>query len=292
MIKLGNLIRAGRGPAANLAKAALLFGCVTLCAGAYPSIGGAESTTAGPWRPLFDARTLDGWTPKIAGHPVGENYHQTFVVDHGAIRVSYAGYDRFNNQFGHLFYKTPFKAYRLRLTYRFLDPGLPDTPKWARSNSGVMFHSQSPESMAVDQPFPVSIEFQLLGRDGDAPRPTGAVCTPGVNITFDGVQAKEHCTPPDNAPTVPNGTWTRVELEVLPSGEVFQKINGVVVQHYAGLTLDPDDTVAAGAKPYITSRIAAQGGALALIGGYIALQSEGQPVEFKDIEIQELTAGR
>jgi hypothetical protein len=80
------------------------------------SQAGAEEVKAGPWRPLFDGQTLNGWTPKVAKHPAGENYRQTFVVDHGAIRVSYAGYDKLDGQFGHLFYKTPFKAYRLRLT--------------------------------------------------------------------------------------------------------------------------------------------------------------------------------
>jgi len=247
---------------------------------------GAEDVEAGPWRPLFDGRTLDGWTPKVAKHPAGENYRQTFVVDHGAIHVSYAGYDTLDGQFGHLFHKTSLKAYRLRLAYRFLTEGaLADTPSWARSNSGIMFHSQSPESMTVEQSFPVSVEFQLLGKDGGAPRPTGAVCTPGITITFDGVKAKEHCTPSANAPTIPNGIWTKVELEIRPDGEVFQKIDGVVVHHYAGLTLDPDDTVAGGAKPYILAR-----GAQPVTEGYIALQSEGHPIEFKDIEIQELTA--
>jgi hypothetical protein len=259
---------------------------VTCLAVAAISQARAEEVKAGPWRALFDGQTLNGWTPKVAKHPAGENYHQTFVIDHGAIRVSYAGYDKLDGQFGHLFYKTPFKAYRLRLSYRFLtEGGLVDTPAWARSNSGVMFHSQSPESMTVDQPFPVSVEFQLLGKDGDAPRPTGAVCTPGITITIDGAKVKEHCTPSANAPTIPNGTWTKVELEVHPNGEVFQKINGVVVHHYAGLTLDPEDTVAGGAKPYILAR-----GAQPVTEGYIALQSEGHPIEFKDVEIQELTA--
>ncbi|HQR90837.1 MAG TPA: DUF1080 domain-containing protein, partial [Caulobacter sp.] len=166
-----------------------LLGCLSL---GVVSAASAEELKAGPWRSLFDGRTLDGWTPKIAKHPVGKNHQQTFVVDQGAIRVSYAGYDTLNGQFGHLFYKTPFKAYRLRFTYRFLTEGaLADTPAWARSNSGVMFHSQSPASMMVEQSFPVSVEFQLLGKDGDAPRPTGAVCTPGITITFDGVKAKE-----------------------------------------------------------------------------------------------------
>jgi hypothetical protein len=268
---------------ARRAAMGLLLGGLALSAG---GLANAEGVKAGPWRPLFDGKTLDGWTPKVAKHPAGENYRQTFVVDHGAIRVSYAGYEKLDGQFGHLFYKTPFKAYRLRLTYRFLtEGGLADTPAWARSNSGIMFHSQSPESMTVEQPFPVSVEFQLLGKDGDGPRPTGAVCTPGITITIDGAKVKEHCTPSANAPTIPNGTWTKVELEVQPNGEVFQKINGVVIHHYAGLTLDPDDTVAGGAKPYILAR-----GAQPVTEGYIALQSEGHPIEFKDIEIQELTA--
>lgn len=265
------------------AAVSALLGCLSL---GVVSAASAQEVKAGPWRSLFDGRTLDGWTPKIAKHPVGENHQQTFVVDQGAIRVSYAGYDTLNGQFGHLFYKTPFKAYRLRFTYRFLtEGGLADTPAWARSNSGVMFHSQSPESMTVEQSFPVSVEFQLLGKDGDGPRPTGAVCTPGITITFDGVKAKEHCTPSANAPTIPDGTWTKVELEVRPNGEVFQKIDGVVGHRYAGLTLDPDDTVAGGAKPYILAR-----GAQPVTEGYIALQSEGHPIAFKDIEIQELTA--
>lgn len=282
MMKQSQSVRKRRAVTRSLAAGALFAG-LALWAGAQAS---AETVKAGPWRPLFDGRTLDGWTPKVAKHPSGENYRQTFVVDHGVIRVSYAGYDKLDGQFGHLFYKTPFKAYRLRLTYRFLpEGGLPDTPAWARSNSGIMFDSQSPESMGVEQPFPVSIEFQLLGKEGDAPRPTGAVCTPGTNITFDGVMAKDHCTPSANAPTVPNGTWVKVELEVLPSGEISQKINGVVVHHYANVTLDPDDTVAGGAKPYILAR-----GAQPVTEGYIALQSEGHPIEFKDIEIQELTA--
>lgn len=260
---------------------ALVLGLVATATPAF-----SQDFKAGPWRPLFDGKSLDGWIPKIAKHPMGENYQQTFVVDHGAIRVSYAGYKTMDGQFGHLFYKAPFKAYRLRLTYRFLTDGaLPDTPAWARSNSGIMFHSQSPESMTVNQSFPVSVEFQLLGKDGDGRRATAAVCTPGVTITIDGQKVKEHCTPSANAPTIPDGTWVKAELEVRPNGEVFEKIDGVVVHHYADITLDPDDTVADGAKPYILAR-----GAQRVTEGYIALQSEGHPIEFKDIEIQELTA--
>lgn len=243
--------------------------------------GQSQAQDKATWRPIFDGRTLDGWTPKIAGFPAGENFAQTFVVQDGAIRVSYAGYDgKFGGRFGHLFYKTPFSAYRLRLNYRVLDPALPDTPAWARSNSGVMFASQSPQSMSLAQPFPMSVEFQILGRDGEGHRPTGAVCTPGTSIAFDGVKAKEHCVPSKTAPTIANGTWTILELEVLPSGQVTQKIDGAVVHQYADVALDPTDSFAAIARPYFADHAKTE--------GYIALQSEGHPIEFKDIEVQEL----
>ncbi|MGH6908676.1 MAG: 3-keto-disaccharide hydrolase [Phenylobacterium sp.] len=234
----------------------------------------------GRWRPIFNGHSLYGWTPKIAGHPLGDNYRDTFIVKDGSIRVSYAGYDRFNGQFGHLIYRTPLKAYRLRLSYRMLDPGMPDAPKWARSNSGVMFYGQAPETMTLNQQFPVSVEFQILGKDGEGARPSGSVCTPGTNITIDGAEAKAHCTT-STGPTIPNGTWTRLELEVRPDGEVVQRINGVDVMRYDQVELDPRD---ADARPLI----AARGGVLALTEGYVSLQSEGHPIEFKDIEVQDI----
>ena len=36
-----------------------------------------------------------------------------------------------------------------------------------------MFHSQHPETMLIDQSFPVSLEAQFLGGLGDGNRPTG-----------------------------------------------------------------------------------------------------------------------
>lgn len=245
---------------------------------------GTSAQAEGRWRPIFNGRSLDGWIPKIAGHPLGENFHDTFVVKDGAIRVSYAGYDRFNGQFGHLIYRAPLKAYRLRLSYRLLEPGMPDAPKWARSNSGVMFYGQAPETMTLDQKFPVSVEFQILGQDGEGARPTGSVCTPGTNVVIDGAMAKAHCTV-SSGPTIPNGTWTRLELEVRPDGEVIQRINGVDVMRYRQVELDPRDP---DAQPLIAQR----GGALALTEGYVSLQSEGHPIEFKDIEVQEIAVAK
>ena len=61
----------------------------------------------------------------------------------------------------------------------------------------------------------------------------------------------------------------------------------MTVHHYAGLTFDAKDTVAPGAEDYLAAR-----GGKPIPEGYIALQSEGHPVEFKDIEVQDLTAAR
>jgi hypothetical protein len=250
------------------------------------ALAGAPARADEAWISLFDGKSLEGWTAKINGYPVGENWRDTFVAKDGAIRVSYANYERFENRFGHLFYKTPFSAYRLRFQYRVLEPRLPDTPGWAVSNSGVMFHSQSPESMGLKQPFPVSIEFQILGAEGPGPRPTGALCTPGIVVTMpDGKRQPVHCTPSATAPTIPNGTWVDLELEVLPDGHITQKINGQVVHSYSAPALDPDDPLAAADARKV---IADRGGKLEITGGYIALQSEGHPIEFRDIKVQRL----
>ena len=55
-----------------------------------------------------------------------------------------------------------------------------------------------------------------------------------------------------------------------------------VVVDTGGLELDPLDR---DARPLI----AARGGVLALTGGYIALQSEGHPIAFRNIELQPIT---
>jgi hypothetical protein len=234
------------------------------------------------WKPIFDGKSLKGWTPKIRGYPLGENYGQTFTVRDGAIRVSYAGYDKFGERFGHLFYKTPFKAYRLRLEYRFTDPSPADTPAWAIRNSGVMIYSQDPRTMALGDSFPVSVEAQILGPDGKAPRTNGNVCTPGTNIVIKGELVTQHCI--NSAyPATPNGEWVRFEVEVSRAGEVTHRVDGQAVMSYSAVQLDPAGGMA-DSKPLV----AAAGGKLALSGGYISLQSEGAPIEFRNIEIMEL----
>jgi hypothetical protein len=253
----------------------------TLLAGLMTLALAAPAAAAEKWKPLFDGKTLDGWTPKIMGLAAGEDPLQTFRVKEGAIVVSYDRYDgAFRNRFGHLFYKAPFSAYRLRMEYRFVGTWPADTPDWAKGNSGVMVHSQAPATMAVGQPFPVSLEAQFLGVVPGQTRRTGNLCTPGLNVEMGGKLITRHCNDA-TAPAAPFGEWVKVEVEVSPKGHVVHRINGKDAIAYDAPQYDPTDKTA-------TPLIAAAGGALPVTGGYLALQSEGSPLEFRKIEIMEL----
>jgi Domain of Unknown Function (DUF1080) len=251
---------------------------IAVCCGACSAMPqGGES-----WKPLFDGKTLDGWTPKIRGFPLGENYRDTFRVRDGAIVVSYDKYEQFGERFGHLFYQAPFKAYRFRMEYRFLNDHPADTPAWAIANSGVMIFSQDPKTMAAADSFPVSVEAQLLGPAPGQTRFNGNMCSPGTHVVMDGHLVTTHCIN-SKTPSGPNDVWTQFEIEVTPEGVVTQKINGAPTIVYSQVQLDPTGNMA-NSKPLVE----AADGKVMLDGGYISLQSEGNPIEFRKIEILEL----
>lgn len=233
------------------------------------------------WISLFDGKSLSGWTPKITDHPVGDNPHDTFRVEDGILKVSYEGYDTFDGQFGHLYSNHVYSHYILRLEYRFEGAMMPDAPNYVNLNSGVMIHSQSPLSMAIDQAFPVSLEFQFLADEGKGPRPTGNACTPGTNLVIDGKLTTDHIIE-SSAPTFPASQWVAIEIEVRGNEEVIHRVNGQEVLRYQKPQLDPDDGVEA-AAPLIAAGIPLQ-----LSYGHIALQAEGQGVWFRNIELMPL----
>ena len=230
------------------------------------------------WQRIFDGKTLAGWTPKITGRAVGEDPQHMFIVQNGAIRVSHVNYKRFEGEFGHLFWKTPLKAFRIRFDYRLFGDPLPGIAVWQTSNSGLMFDAQAPATMRRDQDFPVSLEFQLLGVPRPTREPTGNLCTPGTSVEIDGKRDPRHCIL-SSSPLLPVGRWAHAALEVLPNGEITHFIDGKPVLHYAAPELDPEDK---DAQPLIT----AAGGKVQLRQGYIALQSEGHQIEFRNIELQ------
>ncbi|MCC7493988.1 MAG: DUF1080 domain-containing protein [Fimbriimonadaceae bacterium] len=239
------------------------------------SVGGADAA----WVDLFNGRDLTGWTPKITGQPLGEDKFGTFRVTDGALAVGYEKYDGFKNQFGHIFYEKPFSRYRFRCEYRFVGEQCPGGPGWALRNSGVMIHCQQPETMTVGQSFPVSIEVQLLGGNGKDARHTGNLCTPGTNIVMGGQLVTRHCTD-SSSETFHGEQWVTCELEVHGDQVIRHLINGVEVLRYEQAQLDPNDGDA--------KRLIQPGQPLLLRGGYVSLQSESHPVQFRRIQVLEL----
>lgn len=231
------------------------------------------------WIRLFNGRNLDGWTPKIKGHPLGVNFGNTFRVEDGVLKVSYDQYDTFGNKFGHLFYKEVFSNYLLRVEYRFVGDQAPGGPGWAVRNSGVMIHGQSADSVEIDQDFPVSIEVQLLGGAGSGNRPTANVCTPGTHIVMDGQLITRHCTN-STSQTYHGDQWVTVEIEVRGNKLIKHMIDGKPVLTYSEPQLDDRDIY--GSKLL-------KGQPRMLDRGTISLQSESHPVEFRKVELRRLT---
>jgi hypothetical protein len=230
------------------------------------------------WISLFNGKDLDGWTPKIRGLALGEDPKKTFVVEDGAIKVSYANYSDWGDAFGHLFYKTKFSHYRIRLEYRVTGGQVKGGPGWALQNSGIMLHCQDPKTMGKDQDFPASLEFQLLG-SGNHVKTTGNLCTPGTFVTVAGQVNMNHCIPASE-PTKPPGEWVKAEAEVHGDKLVKHRINGKLVFEYTDLKLSPGEPEG---KALIDAK-----GSDALSEGYISLQSESHPYEFRNIELLEL----
>ncbi|MES2922256.1 MAG: DUF1080 domain-containing protein [Verrucomicrobiota bacterium] len=234
-----------------------------------------------PWVPLFNGRNLDGWTPKISGHVTGDNFANTFRVEDGILKVSYDGYPKFNAQYGHLFTNIAYSHYILRMEYRFTGKMMADAPNYVNLNSGVMIHSQTPQSMGLNQGFPASMEVQFLADEGKGKRATANVCTPGTNLEMDGKLVTKHIVE-SSAPTFPAEEWVKMEVEVRGSEQVIHRINGVEVLRYQRPQLDPRNELAP------ATDLLNAGADKILNYGHIALQAEGQPVWFRNIELKSL----
>lgn len=244
-----------------------------------PVTGFASSTNDKPWVALFDGKSLQGWTPKFSGYALGENYKNTFKVVDGLLTVDYSNYEKFDGEFGHLFYQTPYSHYILRATYRFLDKQIPlaQSMSWAYRNNGFMIHAQSPESMLVDQKFPTSIEVQLLGGNGKNTRTTANICTPDSHVEIAGKLVKTHCIE-SISKTYHNDEWVTIEIEVRGSDVIRHYVEDELVIEYNNPQLDD--------KGF--AEVGEQYNGKAMQAGYIALQAETHPTQFKSIEIKVL----
>ena len=228
------------------------------------------------WVQLFNGQNLDGWIIKIKGSPLGENYKNTFRVEDGVMKVSYSEYDTFRYEFGHIYYREPFSTYKLRVEYRFTGEQLPGGPSWGFRNSGIMFHCQDPATIGLNQDWPVSIEAQFLGSTAERETPTMNVCTPHTHIVIGDALVTEHCTS-SSSKYFYGDDWVTAELVVYADSIIHHIVNGDTVLTYSKPQRGGD--MPEGFPLPLGTR---------LKEGYIALQSESHPVEFRKVEILEI----
>lgn len=255
---------------------------LTLCFLLIATISMAQSKKASKenWETLFNGKDIKNWMVKIYHHETGVNFGNTFRVEDKKIKVRYDQYDSFNNQYGHLYFEKPYSYYRFQIEYQFQDPWRTDAPNYTELNSGIMYHSQDPRTMPKEQDWPISVEMQFLAGLADGkPRPTGNMCSPGTDIFYQGKKYPGHCLN-STSPTIAKSHWVKAEIEVLGDSIITHFINGQQVLQYSKPQIG--GAVATGFNPEI--KIDGK----RLTEGYIALQSEGQPIDFKNIRLLNL----
>lgn len=232
------------------------------------------------WKELFNGKDMNDWWVKINHHEVDDNFGKTFRVEDGMIKVRYDQYADFNNRFAHLYYKKPFDYFHLIVEYRFTGKFHHNAPGYAIRNSGVMFHSQDPRTMYKDQDWPISVEMQFLaGLDDGKARPTGNMCSPGTDVVFEGRVDPRHCIE-SSSKTYPMEEWVRAEAMVYGDSLVKHIINGDTVLVYS------KPQIGGGVVNNYNPSIKIDGKLLS--SGYIALQAEGQEIDFRRVSLKEI----
>ncbi|MFT4734662.1 MAG: hypothetical protein ACI9DJ_000951 [Algoriphagus sp.] len=248
----------------TLILASLLLACIAL-----------KSKIDDPmkWVSLFNGENLEGWQIKIAGHELDVNIHETFRVEEGMLKIRYDKYDNYGTQYGAIYTDKAYSNYRLRMEYRFTGDTAVGSPGWGYRDSGVQYHCQDPKTIEVDQSFPFSLEYNLHGGDENNERPTGQICANGTLITLDGEVVKG-CQQPNPAVVIKGDDWAILEIDV-QGAKIKQFINGVEVLSFSNPRLDPEHAVA---KTFIKQNEM-------LTNGFISLQSNSHPIDFRKIEI-------
>ncbi|ASV30249.1 hypothetical protein CJ263_08470 [Maribacter cobaltidurans] len=233
------------------------------------------------WTSMLNGSDLEGWTAKIQHYDVFDNHGDTFRVEDGILKVRYDQYEGlFNDRFGHLYYDQPYSHFHLSMEYRFVGELFPGSPDYTILNSGLMYHSQDPRTLLKDQDWPISVEMQFLaGLEPGKNRPTGNMCSPGTNVVYKGKLDATHCIN-SASDTYFGDQWVKAELIVYGDSLVRHIINGKTVLEYAKPQMGGENV-----KRYDTN-IFKPG--TPLKEGYIALQSEGQPIDFRNIKIRNL----
>ncbi|NSL91045.1 3-keto-disaccharide hydrolase [Chitinophaga solisilvae] len=257
-----------------------LFTTLLVLAGLHAAAQTTKDIAPNKWLKLFNGKDLKDWDVKIKGYDLNDNFGNTFRVENGMMTVSYDKYDAFNERYGHIFYKKDFSAYLVVVEYRFTGDQVKGGPGWAFRNSGIMLHGQPANTMTKDQDFPISLEDQLLGGNGKDDRSTGNLCTPGTNVVMNGKLITDHCIS-SVSKTYHGDRWVRAEALVLRDSVIKHIIEGDTVIVYNKPQIGGGNV--SGATPAVK-----QDGKL-LTAGSISLQSESHPVQFRKVELFDLS---
>ena len=147
-----------------------------------------------------------------------------------------------------------------------------------------MLHAQDPKTILRDQNWPIAVELQFLaGLPDGRPRATGNVCTPGTHVVFNGRLTEAHVIE-SSAGTYEPGEWVRAEAIVRGNRSIVHVINGRKVLEYSKPQIGGG--IVAGHNPdlFVEGK--------ALNEGFIGLQSEGQPIDFRRVALKVLTPKR
>jgi hypothetical protein len=242
---------------------------------------GCGGSNSPGWVPLFNGVDLTGWQAKVTHYAYGDNYADTFRVKDGVLQVSYDDYDAAGfggntGKFGLLYWTTPLSKFRVRVEYRFTGPQVSNPPAWGLRNSGLMVFGEDPAGVGVDVIYPRILEIQLLARDNTGNTSNGNLCPlGGASAILNGTRVMAGCTgsksPPFPVnPNFANDAWVTVEAEVHGSGDTKVTFTGD----------NNDQPVLVFGQPMIDGVLSDS--------GFLALQAESYPIEFRKVEMMEL----
>jgi hypothetical protein len=140
----------------------------------------------------------------------------------------------------------------------------------------------------------VSVELQLLGGLGTGERTTANVCTPGTAVEMNDTINYNHCIN-SNSATYDGDQWVHAEAIVLGGESMHFIVEGDTVLQFqrpqvGGGFISEED----GVSDWESFGIVRDGQIWqakvgeVLTEGYIALQAESHPIDFKNIELLNL----
>jgi hypothetical protein len=211
---------------------------------------------------LFNGSDLRDWEPHMRTNDAATSV-PAWRVENEVIKCSGA-------PIGYLRTKARYRDYQLTVEWRWTGPAFPDAKGNPRNrNSGVLLHIQSPDVV-----WPQSIEAQLMESKagelyliGEISQATLATINAKAVLDAGGdEEAKKRASSNRRFSRVrasterPIGEWNTYEIEC--RGDVIAlKVNGVEQNRISGAPLQE---------------------------GYIGLQSEGAPIEFRNVLLKAL----